>query len=505
MATKQPAFRRHPTGKQLSSHAFQVGTDAAGAGRSSVTAEPPADGKFIGIDPELDRELSILLGDDEDDAFSAPRQKKAVSTAEADGREPYRKLFLTQHGGFHYHVHPNRPRAPSRYMSFMQPRAPPDEVESQLRQTAMDIVAADTNQDGLIDFDEFKALVHASMPSQPPRSDAQLRAWYDELDTDHDGALRMAEFFAFALRESFLSMTAGPDGPHSLEAYIKRWDKNGDGQLDRREFTKLCDRIGFGGLAKALMVELDTDESGKISTTELVQMLKKAPRSSGLFAASAAEQSKAAAARAAAREAREAAIARGSRPASPEGALDAEPMLLSKPPLKLTGVGAYAFESWFHAHAARHRAGRSAPSSPKREAASEASASGAVAAGTGTAAGSDGGNDGGGDGGSDADLGGATDDGEGGGAAATGHGASGAPAALAAAPPLSAAPPLFADDALEMELLAALVANGPRLLECFHSWGLGLSDIVSVVELRRALAVLGVPEVPSPVIARDLH
>jgi Ca2+-binding EF-hand superfamily protein len=266
----------------MSAHVFKV--SLSGAEQQPTRRE--------GLDPDLDRYLSALLYDAQDDGVpppGPPSPPRRPSTLEADQREPYNRLFHESYGGFHYMVHPSRPRAASRYLSFMPVRATAEDTERQMRQMVTEVIAADVNGDGSLDFDEFRALVHTSMPQQPPRTDAQLRAWFSEMDTDGDGAIRMIEFFAFALRESFLS-TAAHDGPQSLEAYIRQWDRDGDGQLDRRELSRLCDRLGFGGLAAMLLAELDTDHSGSVSASELLKLLKKAPRRSQ-FAQSAASAS----------------------------------------------------------------------------------------------------------------------------------------------------------------------------------------------------------------------
>lgn len=174
----------------------------------------------------------------------------------------------------------------SRYLDFLRPPGSRDQVDKGLRQTALEILGADEDQDGCINFDEFKTVVQTSMPSSPPRSEAQLRTWFKELDTDDDGQIKMAEFFAFSLRASFMSMSNTASGPHSLEHFIKQWDKDGDGRLDRKEFAKLCERVGFGGLAGTLMAEVDTDGSGSVSATELIKILRKAPRHSEFFSES---------------------------------------------------------------------------------------------------------------------------------------------------------------------------------------------------------------------------
>ncbi|NYT42234.1 calcium-binding protein [Sphingomonas sp. R-74633] len=49
---------------------------------------------------------------------------------------------------------------------------------------------ADKNSDGLVTFEELKAVIEA-------RRDARIKARFERIDTDHNGALSAAEFFAW--------------------------------------------------------------------------------------------------------------------------------------------------------------------------------------------------------------------------------------------------------------------------------------------------------------------
>ena len=70
----------------------------------------------------------------------------------------------------------------------------------------------------------------------------------------------------------------------SLEHFIRKWDKDGDGKLSQREFNKLAERIGFGGMSSDLMSLVDADGSGYVTARELVKILRTAPKGSGFFA-----------------------------------------------------------------------------------------------------------------------------------------------------------------------------------------------------------------------------
>ena len=427
--------RAHPTGRKMSAHVFKV--SLSGAEQQPTRRE--------GLDPDLDRYLSALLYDAQDDGVpppGPPSPPRRPSTLEADQREPYNRLFHESYGGFHYMVHPSRPRAASRYLSFMPVRATAEDTERQMRQMVTEVIAADVNGDGSLDFDEFRALVHTSMPQQPPRTDAQLRAWFSEMDTDGDGAIRMIEFFAFALRESFLS-TAAHDGPQSLEAYIRQWDRDGDGQLDRRELSRLCDRLGFGGLAAMLLAELDTDHSGSVSASELLKLLKKAPRRSQ-FAQSAASASP----MRGKSPIKGNTIAAGSRGTSPDLAPIGGP---SSPNACQSSMGAVLGDDV--TGGATVAQVHLLPLSLD-DVATEA---------LGTALGT----------GGDPEASNANEGGN--------------------------------SDLLDRELQHMLLANCMRVLEMLVRWGMGLTDTLTAVEFGRMLSSLGVPPVPDTALLRLAH
>jgi hypothetical protein len=54
-----------------------------------------------------------------------------------------------------------------------------------------------------------------------------------------------------------------------VKAWSEALDKNGDNELDYKEFSRACHEIGFTGSLKALFQELDGDGTGVISLTEL--------------------------------------------------------------------------------------------------------------------------------------------------------------------------------------------------------------------------------------------
>ena len=225
----------------------------------------------------------MMLGPD---LFEAPaqrsrgRSRNSSPSKKKDKTEPYNRLFSTQYGGFSYKV--TRPPAKSRYMDFEKVHhsqrtrkslthdAFTHMIEAGTRNNAMEFEAADDDMDNRLSFNEFKNLVRSRLSSCRERSEPQLMAWYKALDTDGDGSLSMAEFFAFSLREAFLRANTGK----TMEEFFKHWDTGGNGKLNREEFTKLAERVGFGKVSDELIAAVDVDGSGIIEYSEFINMLR---------------------------------------------------------------------------------------------------------------------------------------------------------------------------------------------------------------------------------------
>lgn len=240
----------------------------------AVHSRNPSTLKVLEATEHLDStDLQILLASP--GGFQFPEGGTDLDSSDGDrnrsakASKSYTRVFPQQYGGLSYMI--TRPPAKARYLDFRKKSkryANRDgfktAVEAGVRNNAMEFEAADKNMDQHLDFDEFKGLVRSRMSKERSRSEAQLMAWYKALDTDGDGVLSMSEFFAFSLRESFLRANTG----QPMEEFFKHWDSGGDSKLDRDEFTKLAERVGFGGVADELLAACDTDGSGVIEYSE---------------------------------------------------------------------------------------------------------------------------------------------------------------------------------------------------------------------------------------------
>ena len=221
---------------------------------------------------------SLWPGDDDDDIDNCKDQEALLPQIAEASRYPeasknserYTRVFSTQWGGMGYKM--ARPKAKSRYLDFMKGNgvnATMSRIETRARENAMEFDQADADGDGELDFDEFKDLVHSRMPSEN-RTDAQLHAWMQALDTDGNGRVSKVEFFAFSLREAFVRGNTS----QSMDSFFKEWDSGGDGQLNADEFLRLAERTGFGGIADELLAIVDADGSGVVEYKEFINMIR---------------------------------------------------------------------------------------------------------------------------------------------------------------------------------------------------------------------------------------
>ena len=74
------------------------------------------------------------------------------------------------------------------------------------------------------------------------------------------GTLSLDEFFLWSL-----SNASAKHGAASLEAAFTRYDRDGTGSLDAKEFGKACADMGFGAASKTIFHALDADRSGSVS------------------------------------------------------------------------------------------------------------------------------------------------------------------------------------------------------------------------------------------------
>ena len=144
------------------------------------------------------------------------------------------------------------------------------EFEAMMAERASAFGRADINNDGKLDFDEFKDLVHYRETTA--YTDKQLKEKFADLDVDGSGSVDLPEFIAYSLRDA-LKRSKG----RAIDLF-RVWDEDDSGYIDKAEFGKAIVALGFvAGREDINKVfdMLDEDGSGQIEYKELNTILKK--------------------------------------------------------------------------------------------------------------------------------------------------------------------------------------------------------------------------------------
>jgi Ca2+-binding EF-hand superfamily protein/predicted esterase len=145
-----------------------------------------------------------------------------------------------------------------------------EDFETGMRQAVIDRDVADADNDGMLDFEEFKVFIRDREEGE--FTDEELKIRFDKLDQDGSGKVDMAEYIMFALRES---LARSADRVCDL---FRKWDEDKSGSIDKKEFARALRALGFdvdNAVAYAVFDTLDDDGSGKLEYKELNMMLRK--------------------------------------------------------------------------------------------------------------------------------------------------------------------------------------------------------------------------------------
>lgn len=148
--------------------------------------------------------------------------------------------------------------------SELKPRRTPLDIA---RDAGIAFLDADVNGDQKLSWEEFQLCIPANMKENA--TPEELRDLFDEADADHNGTISIDEYFMWTLNACVAQAGAG------LESVFRRYDRNGTGTLDEREFMQACADINFGHYAHDIFIELDHDGSGSVSYHEVIEMLRK--------------------------------------------------------------------------------------------------------------------------------------------------------------------------------------------------------------------------------------
>ena len=145
-----------------------------------------------------------------------------------------------------------------------------EKFEDGMRNNALERDAADANNDGKLDFDEFCALIRDREKGE--HKEADLRKRFNALDEDGSGEVDKAEYLQWSLKDS---LARSSDRVVDL---FRAWDVDRSGSIDKREFRKAIKAMGFEidqANCDKVFDSLDADKSGSLEYKELNTMLRK--------------------------------------------------------------------------------------------------------------------------------------------------------------------------------------------------------------------------------------
>jgi len=133
------------------------------------------------------------------------------------------------------------------------------------RDAAMAFLEADIDGDKELTFDEFMSIAPAELKAS--LRGRTMKELFDRIDRNGNGTISLDEFFIWSL--GFISNHTGT----GLEAIFRKYDKDGGGVLDAAEFDMVAEDLGFGGISNNLFIELDRNNSGTVSATDLTRYI----------------------------------------------------------------------------------------------------------------------------------------------------------------------------------------------------------------------------------------
>lgn len=122
---------------------------------------------------------------------------------------------------------------------------------------------ADTDGDGRLSFDEFLGAIPERVRQM--HSLSEIQAWFNLIDTDKSGFVSMEEFFRWSLSAASISSGSG------IVQAFQRYDVDGSGSLDAREFRRICSEMGYEEHAGELLEVLPKTHDGRIDYRQLLR------------------------------------------------------------------------------------------------------------------------------------------------------------------------------------------------------------------------------------------
>ena len=141
-------------------------------------------------------------------------------------------------------------------------------------QSTLFFQSVDTNENGQLDRDEFRAAIKDMRRDGVP--DSVCDALFSEFDIDHDGEISFEEYLSYMLRD-----TLHRNVSKAID-FVKKWDLDGTGEIELWEFRRAMCAMGMNGgdgfptvqMIDDLFHEMDCDHSGSLNVDEIYTYLQ---------------------------------------------------------------------------------------------------------------------------------------------------------------------------------------------------------------------------------------
>ena len=124
-------------------------------------------------------------------------------------------------------------------------------------------VEFDKDGDRELDFEQFMAMMPS--PILEIYTEAEIRSWFDYADVNSDGILDTNDYWRWSWGN-----LVNKHGKQALVNMFKAFDADGTGLLDSFEFEQAARCMGYGSVAKEIFQDLDDDNSGTVTYSEIV-------------------------------------------------------------------------------------------------------------------------------------------------------------------------------------------------------------------------------------------
>ena len=137
-------------------------------------------------------------------------------------------------------------------------------LTSNMAMSTLFFTASDTSENGQIDREEFRVAVSGLVGGVPDQICDEL---FDEFDLDGSGEISVVEYISYALRDALRRNAS------TATHFIKRWDVDGSGEIEKWEFRRAVVAMGLV-VPDVMLIDqvfdvMDVNRSGTLSLEEI--------------------------------------------------------------------------------------------------------------------------------------------------------------------------------------------------------------------------------------------